>query len=139
MKIIVQDNASFILRFDSGEDIISGLQNFMKEQSISVCTFSGVGACSSVELGFFNTHIKDYRKKPYIDEMEILSLNGNGSLKEGESFIHCHGMFGRNDFTVLGGHIFKLVVSVTAEIFLTKLNGMAKRELNSEFNLNLLN
>ena len=73
-----------------------------------------------------------------MEEFEIASLAGNGSLKEGEPSVHAHGTFGRNDFNVLAGHVFKLVVGVTCEIFLTKLNGEMKRELNSDLNLNLL-
>ena len=127
-----------MLRFDKDEDVISGIQDFMKAQNIYACAFFGIGAAASVELGYYNTFLKDYRKKPYVDEMEIASFSGNGGITDGQTAIHAHGVFGKNDFTVLGGHVFKLVVSVTCEIFLIKLEGALERKLDSDFNLNLL-
>jgi hypothetical protein len=138
MKIIIQNKTSYVLRFDKGEDVITGLAIFMKDQMLSACAFSGIGACGLVELGFFNPHIKEYRKKPFVEELEIISFNGNCGLKDGEPVIHCHGMFGRTDFTVFGGHIFRLEVSVTAEVFVTVLDGALERKLDQDFNLNLL-
>ena len=138
MKTILQDNNNYVLRFDKGEDVIAGLRQFMKDQALQACSFSGLGACSLVELGFYNEHLKDYRMKPFLEELEIVSLNGNGSMAAGEPAIHAHGMFSRTDFTTAGGHVSKLVVSVTCEISLTKLEGGMQRKKNDEFNLNLL-
>ncbi|MDR3643195.1 MAG: DNA-binding protein [Candidatus Doudnabacteria bacterium] len=138
MKAIIQDDRRYMLRFDKGEDVISGLADFMKSQSIGACVFFGIGACESVELGYFNPFLKDYRKKPYVEELEIATFSGNGSLSGGQPSIHAHGVFSRNDFTSLAGHVFKLVVSVTCEILLIKLEGQMNRGLNAEFNLNLL-
>jgi predicted DNA-binding protein with PD1-like motif len=138
MKTIIQDNNNFVLRFDKDEEVFEGLVKFMKEQQVAACAFNGIGASSSVELGYFNPFIKEYRKKPYVEELEIIAFSGNGSFSGADHSIHAHGMFGRTDFSVFGGHVFKLVVSVTCEIFLTKLSGQMKREMNSDFNLNLL-
>jgi predicted DNA-binding protein with PD1-like motif len=138
MKIILQDKNQFVLRFDKDEEVLEGLQKFMKEQAVSACVFFGIGACSSVELGFYNAHLKDYRKKPYIDEMEIISFIGSGALLGDNVVLHAHGSFGDNTFSVVGGHVFKLTASVTCEIFLTKLDGALERIQNPDFNLNLL-
>ena len=117
---------------------MENLAKFMAEQNLKTCAFSGIGTCDSVELAFYNIHLKDYRKKPFLEEMEILLLNGNGSIKDGQPFIHAHGVFARNDFSVMGGHVFKLTVSATLEIFLNKLEGEMKRDLNADLNLNIL-
>lgn len=138
MKIALQDKNIYVISFEKGEEVFEGLQKFLKENVITACTFTGIGACSTVELGFFNTHIKDYRRKPFIDDVEIVSLIGNGATKDGEPVLHAHGVFGRTDFSLLGGHVFKIVVSVTCEITLTKLDGQLTRVNNPDFNLNLL-
>ncbi len=138
MKVILQDQPRYILRFDKGEDVIVGIAQFLKNQKIGACSISGIGSCSSIELGYYNSHLKEYRKKPFFEELEILSFLGNGSIKDGEPLVHAHGVFSQTDFTVMGGHVFKAVVSATAEIFIIKLEGEMKRELNAEFNLNLL-
>lgn len=138
MKIILQNSANFVLRFDKGEEIFEGLAKFMKDQAVSACSFTAVGACASMELGYYNLHIKDYRKKPFVEDLEIISFIGNGGIKDGQPVIHAHGLFGRTDFTVFGGHVFKLVVSVTCEVSVAKLDGALERKLDEGFNLNLL-
>lgn len=138
MKTILKDNRRYILRFDKGEEVLAKLAEFMQTEQVGACSFSGLGAITDLEMGYYNTHVKDYRKKVFLEDFEIVSLNGNGSIVEGKPFIHAHGMFGRNDFTTVGGHVFKLVVSVTCEIFLIKLDGIMQRKNVEEFNLKLL-
>ena len=138
MKIILKDDRRYVLRFDKDEELLLGLVKFLKDEKIMACAFSGIGACSSFELGYYNAHLKDYRKKPFLDEMEIVAFTGTGGMKAGEPIIHAHGLFSRNDFTTIGGHVFKLVASPTCEIFLIKLDGELKRETNPDWNLNLL-
>ncbi|HYV34045.1 MAG TPA: PPC domain-containing DNA-binding protein [Candidatus Limnocylindria bacterium] len=138
MKVILQDQNQFILRFDKGEEVIAGLSEFMKNQKVGACVFSGLGSCGEVDLGFYNGHVKDFRKKPYFEEMEILTFQGNGGLQAGQPVVHAHGIFGRNDFTTLGAHVFKMTISATCEIALTKLEGSTERKLNADLNLNTL-
>ncbi len=138
MKLILQDNQKYVLRFDKDEEVVAGIVGFMKEQVISACAFYAIGACGEVELWYYNSFLKDYRKKSFVEEAEILSLTGNGGVKDGEPILHAHGMFGRNDFSTFGGHVAKLVVSATCEVFLIKMEGALTRSLNQELNLNLL-
>jgi uncharacterized protein len=140
MKVIIQDNQRYILRFDKGEQVLKGLADFMEAQKIKSCTFTGIGTISHLEMGFYNSHLKEYRKKPFLDDMEIVSLIGNGGIlaSDGKPVIHAHGIFGKIDFSVIGGHVFEIVSLATCEIFLTKLEGEMKREHNADLNLNLL-
>lgn len=138
MKIILQDNSNFVLRFDRGEEAFSALMDFLSANKIYAATFSGIGACGELEVGDFDFDKKLYRKHTIAENLEILSLNGNAAISAGKPVLHVHGSFARADLTTLGGHVFKIVVSGTCEIFLTKLSGDMKRELNSDLNLNLL-
>jgi uncharacterized protein len=138
MKVILHEDKKYILRFDKGEEVFGCLTEFMKDNSVSGCAFSAIGACSFAELGYYNTKIKGYSKKEFFEDMEIISIIGNGSLKEGNPIIHAHGSFAKTDYNIIGGHIFKLVISATCEIFLTVLEGGLKRELNSDMNMNWL-
>ncbi len=134
MKVVIQDNRRYILRFDRGEEVIAALKQFLADQKITACAFNGLGACSDLELAYFNFSKKEYEKKIFQEDLEIVSLTGNG----GNGALHMHGSFGKTDFSLIGGHISKLLVSLTCEIFLIKLEGELKRELNADLNLNLL-
>lgn len=139
MKIVSQSEKTFVLRIDKGEEVMEQLLKFVKDNNITASSFFGIGAAETLELGFLNPHIKDYRKKQILDETEIVSLSGNTSMVNGEPALHAHGAFSKNDFSTIGGHVFKIFVSVTCEIVLTKLDLELKREMNPDFNLNLLN
>lgn len=138
MNISLQDNRRFVLRFDKGEEVIQGLIQFLQRQEIRACAFWGIGSAYEIELGYFNEHLKSYRKKPFYEELEIISLIGNGATLDGQFVIHAHGTFGRNDFSQIGGHVFKLVALATCEVFLIKLEGTLERKNNPDFNLQLL-
>lgn len=138
MKVILQDNQHWVLRFDKSEEVVKGLLDFMLAQNIQACSLSGLGSAYEIELGYYNPHLKDYRKKPFLQELEIVSLVGNGSMLDGKPCLHIHGVFGKNDFSLLGGHVFKIITLATCEIHLVKLEGQMGRRLDPETNLNLL-
>jgi predicted DNA-binding protein with PD1-like motif len=39
-------------------------------------------------------------------------------MKDGEPFLHAHGVFSGADFKAFGGHIFRAVASVTLEVLI---------------------
>ena len=67
---------------------------------------SGIGALSEVRLGYFNAEAKKYEEKVFRENIEIVSLRGNISLKDNEIFPHLHAVLSRRDFSVVGGHLF---------------------------------
>jgi predicted DNA-binding protein with PD1-like motif len=138
MKTILKDGRRYILRFDKDEELFDALAKFAEAESIGAASFSGIGTTSLVELAYFNQHLKEYRHKPIMEDLEIVSLNGNISMLDGKPSVHAHGTFSRTDFTVVGGHIFKLITLATCEIFLIKLEGQAIRKQNDTWGLKLL-
>ncbi len=138
MKIILQDSRRYVLRFDKGEEVFAGLTEFASKNQVQAATFWGIGTVSEADLGFYNSFLKQYRSKPILENFEILSLIGNISMLDGKPSLHAHGSFGRTDFSVVGGHVFKLVTLATCEIFLIKLDGEMRRKNNPDLQLNLL-
>lgn len=138
MKIVIEDGRRYVLRFDKGEELFAGLSEFILSKNITAAAFNAIGTASEIELGYFNAFLKDYRKKPFVENIEIVSLIGNCGTMAGKPAIHAHGSFSRTDFNVFAGHVFKLVTLATCEVFLIKLEGKMERSNNAEFNLNLL-
>jgi predicted DNA-binding protein with PD1-like motif len=138
MKVILQDTSKFVLRFDKGEDVIKGLIAFCDKQTITAGHFTGLGACASVTLAYYDLITKKYLDKTFPNDMEIVSLSGNvGTLKK-ETVIHAHGVFSDLDYNPYGGHVKELIVSATCEIHLTVLKGIMERGFDKETGLNLL-
>ena len=127
-----------MLRFQKGEEVFDCLKKFLSEQKIAASSFSAIGAASDAELFAYIGSIKKYKTEEFRGDLEILSLTGNSALLNGEVALHAHAVLGKKDFSLLGGHVNKLVISVTCEMFLIQLDGKMERKLDEETNLNLL-
>jgi len=138
MKIILKDNRRYTIRLDKDEELFAGLIQFAKENNVSAASFTAIGTCSGLEVGFYNPFLKEYRRKRLIDDFEILSLSGNVAMLNGEPAIHAHGVFGDNEFNTKGGHVFNMKVLATCEVSLIVMDGVLSRGLDENFKLNLL-
>lgn len=68
---------TFILIFNTGDELAKGLSQFADEQKLSAASFKAVGALSSVRLAWFNWESKKYEPSVTLDEqVELLSLIG---------------------------------------------------------------
>lgn len=108
----------WVLRFDAGEELYEGLREFAREQGIRGGSFTGIGAVGEAELGFFHRTTRSYDRRVFEGEHEMLALIGNISVLEGEPFPHAHLTIAGPDFVAYGGHLFRAVVTVTAEVTL---------------------
>lgn len=112
------EGAMFVIIMETGDEIISSLQVFARENKIQGAFFFGLGAAKNCTLGYYDLAAGNYLKKTIHDQQEIVSLIGNVSLVEGEPFVHCHIQIGDAGMNVKGGHLFKGYVSPTCEIML---------------------
>lgn len=131
-------NSTYIIRLERGERVIEKLLGFCEQQRIKAGCFSGLGACSEVELGHFNFTSKNYNILKLSGQYEIASLHGNISSMEGKCYLHAHIAVGDEKFQSWSGHLREAVVSATAEIFLVSLDGELARKKDPETGLNLL-
>ncbi|MCL5016489.1 MAG: DNA-binding protein [Patescibacteria group bacterium] len=138
MKLVLSSGDVFVLRFDSGEEIISWLIRFTQENKITAAAISGIGSSKEAELGYYDIAAKEYRKKIYSRELEVVGLSGNISVLNNEPVIHLHGVLSNENYDTVGGHIHRLVVSATIEITIMVLRGEIHRKPDSETGLNLL-
>lgn len=138
MTILYQHLPSVALRFTKGEELISLLTTYAKETNISFASFTLIGACSSVLLSYYNLETKQYEDKEIKEDMEIVSVIGNISLKDNEPFIHSHGVFSKRDFSTIGGHLKSITISGTGEVFLTIYPIQITREYDEDTGLFLL-
>ncbi len=106
----------YVLRLDPGDEIVSTLKAFAASENVRAGTISGIGAAGDVELGYFVRGSREYIRRSFAGEWEIVALTGNFSELEGEGFPHCHVTLGGEDFAAHGGHLFRGTVTVTCEI-----------------------
>jgi len=138
MEIISSGKDQYILRLVYGEELREQLEKFCKENSIYAAWLTGIGATQKTEIGYANLEKRGYDSQHFNEHMEITSLVGNISLKDGEPFVHAHGTFARHSMELIGGHIVSCVISATCEIKLEKLEGELSRKHDEFTGLHLL-
>ena len=95
---IDQSPKTFILVFETGDELAKGLLQFATEQKLSAASFKAVGALSSVRLGWLNWESKKYEPSVVLDEqVELLSLIGDVALEGDKPVVHAHAVVGKKD------------------------------------------
>ena len=125
----------YLINIDKDEKVLETLTRFCKENGIKNAKLSGIGAVKETEIGAYDLPNKEYIKREYSEILELLSLEGNVALKDGEPFIHAHVVLSDHNMQTLGGHLFETTVGVAGEFFLTQFNGNAYRELKPDIGL----
>jgi len=138
MNIIKQQESSYILRFDRGEEFISTLQHFCTVHEIKAAYFQGIGACHKLELAWYNLETKDYEVQNIKENLEITSLTGNIALIDNVVFAHTHGVFGNRQLKTLAGHVKSMEISATCELKLDVFEGKIERVFDEETGLQLM-
>ncbi len=129
---------SVVVRLDRGEELISCLTQLCQKEDIRLAQISGLGAVDYVKAGIFYVEQKQYHQYELKGEMEIVSLTGSATRKDGEVYLHLHIAVSGEDGAVKGGHLNEAKVSATAELILMVLDGEVGRRFNDGVHLNLL-
>jgi uncharacterized protein len=138
-KLLTQaGERTFAIIFDTGDEAISGLTEFAKQQSLTASHFTAIGGFSDVTLGYFQIDRKEYKKIPVREQVEVVSLVGDIALDKGEPKIHAHVVIGRSDGSASAGHLIEAHVRPTLEIMLTETPAHLHREFDQESGLALI-
>jgi|SRR3989344_1798809 len=138
MKVITKNGGLRLIRFDTGEDVIAKLATYAKKEKIPSASFTGIGASKKVALSYYNLKKKKYEEKTMSENLELTCIAGTIAWKGVSPIIHAHGTFSNRQFSVYGGHVKKLIVSVTCELSLAILKNKATRSFDEKTGLNLL-
>jgi predicted DNA-binding protein with PD1-like motif len=138
-KQIDQTPKTFILVFETGDELAEGLKLFAIEQKLSAASFKAVGALSSVRLGWFSWESKKYEPSVQLDEqIELLSLIGDVALKDGEPQVHAHAVIGKKDGTAHGGHLLEAHIRPTCEVVLVESPAHLQKRIDPDSGLALI-
>ncbi|HTZ17329.1 MAG TPA: PPC domain-containing DNA-binding protein [Dissulfurispiraceae bacterium] len=106
-----------------GDDLLKGLTSVLKEKNVTCGLISGIGAVTQAHIAYFNHEQKKYEELLLKEGLEILSLRGNISLKEGNIFPHVHVVLSGRDFKAIGGHLLDDTLVYAFEYEITHLEG----------------
>lgn len=129
---------TFVLVFDTGDEVVSEITNFAKENGLDAASLTAIGAFSDATLGYFDIEQKEYEKIPVEEQVEVLSLVGDIAVHEGEPQLHAHVVVGRRDGTTRGGHLIEGHVRPTLEVVLVESPEHLRKKTDSETGLALI-
>jgi len=124
---------------EKNESAVEDLTKFLNDQNIENGLINGIGAVKNVELGSYDLQTKEYHRKAFNDDHELISYSGNIMLLDGTPFIHAHATIGNHDMKLFGGHVFKMDIAVVGEFIVQKIDNNAKRTLDIEIGLAVWN
>jgi hypothetical protein len=130
-----QVDKDYFIYIEKNEKVMDTLIRFCKDQAITNGKISGIGAVKEIEIGSYDTIGKEYIRKQFPDVWELVSYEGNVTLKDGDPFVHGHVVLSNHDMKTIGGHLFEMTVAAVGEFFLRKFDNDAYREINEDVGL----
>ena len=130
-----QVDKDYFIYIEKNEKVMDTLTRFCKDQDITNAKISGIGAVKQSEIGAYDTVGKEYIRKQFPDVWELVSYEGNVTLKDGDPFVHGHVVLSNHDMKTIGGHLFETTVAAVGEFFLRKFDNDAYREINEDVGL----
>lgn len=131
------DEKHIVIRIDKEEEVLKNIAGLCEALDIKCASVVGLGAAKYVQIGLYDTEEKKYNSIELSGPMEITSLVGNVSRKDGEVYLHFHINVCDKEMNVKGGHLNSCIIGATCELVLTIIDGEVNRKFDEELGLNL--
>lgn len=123
---------TYVVRIDKGEEIIASLQALCEQENIQLASVSGIGAADRAVIGLYDVANRQYHKTELEGAMEITSLLGNVTRKDGAVYLHLHINLCDKNMHIIGGHLNECRIGATGEIIVRSIPGQVGRLLDEE-------
>ncbi len=105
MNITVTPGRKIVGRLAKGEDLLMALERLAQEHGITLGEVTAIGAVSQARIGYYHQEERKYYFLDLARPLEILSLIGNISVKDGKPMVHAHVTLGDSEGRAFGGHL----------------------------------
>ncbi len=112
----------FLCSLDHDAEIVASITNLAERLGVEVGAVAAVGALKRAEIGYYDQEDHEYRAIEIDRPMEIASLIGNLSIRDGKPFLHAHATLADSEGKLLGGHLTSGTI-FAAEVYLQELVG----------------
>lgn len=113
----------FVGTIQHGADLYESLSNIAVAEDITLGQISGIGATTHAVVAYYDQHQRQYTSMVFPGGMEILSLQGNISLRDGKPFVHAHIILGGPQGQTVGGHLLSGTRVFACEVIVHELEG----------------
>ncbi len=125
-----------IYRLKSGDKVHEGILRIARKEKIKTARVEAIGGLGRAKIAFFNHKTKRYEEHLYEENLEATSILGNITLMDGAPYLHLHANLGRQDMSVVGGHLVSADVHPFLEVVITDTKNRALRKFDEKLGLN---
>lgn len=118
--VSVTRGRTLIGRLKKGDDLLQTLTSLCTEANIRLGNLQAVGAVSKAVVGFYLQEAREYVTLDYDYHQEIISLQGNISIREGVPEIHAHVALSDGRGKLYGGHLLEGTIVFSCEYVLSE-------------------
>jgi len=129
---------SFLGRLSFNGDLLEELNTLCAEQDIRLGRVEAIGAVQKARIGYYHQDTRTYEFLELNEPMEIASLVGNVSLKDGKPFVHAHITLTNAAGAAFGGHLAPGTIVFAGEVLVQEFQGPTlQRQLDDQTGLPL--
>jgi len=130
---------TFAVIIETGDEVLSSLQEFVRRENIHTATLTAIGALSSAVLNYFNWEKKEYEKIPVREQVEVATLIGDvADDPKGRPTLHIHIVLGTRNGSAKAGHLGEGHVRPTLEVIVTESPAHLRKVKDDETGLALI-
>jgi predicted DNA-binding protein with PD1-like motif len=126
-----KEGRRFLVRVPRGEELVAYVDRLVNEHGIAQGFISGIGAVADAAIGFYDQTTHAYHELELSGGLEIVSLLGNLSRREGRCHAHLHVGLADHSGTMYGGHFSRATVFLT-ELVIVEFTGRELERLPDE-------
>jgi len=128
----------FMGRLEFGCDLLDELTGFCVRNNIQLGRIEALGAVQKARTGFYDQAARTYQFHSFDKPLEITSLAGNISLKDGKPFVHAHVTLSDENGHTFGGHLAQGTIVFACEFIIDAFDGPPfQRQLDAQTGLPL--
>ena len=123
---------SIVARLEHGADLLDEIVALAERQGIESGTLQGLGALQRARLAYYDQTGKTYGEFALEQPLEITTLAGNLSRRDGQHAAHVHLTLAASDGRAFGGHAAPGCVVFACELVITELLGQPLERVHDE-------
>lgn len=112
-----------VARLPHGGDLLAEIAAVADEHGMATAELRAIGALSESRLAFYDQEAKTYGEFEVDGAVELVSLLGTVSRRDGATAVHVHATLAAHDGACVGGHVVPGCRVFACELILQELVG----------------
>ena len=112
-----------VARLEHGGDLLKQIAAVAEEHGMAAAELRAIGALQRARLAYYDQSTRQYGEFAVDRPVELISLLGNVSRRDGATAVHAHATLAGHDGSCVAGHVAPGCVVFATELILQELVG----------------